>query len=727
MNHYSALQLLCLAFLPSLCLPTNSLRQRSAPVGSQALTMKTFPVLLPLAAALTLPLAAQSTKPAAKSPAKAAKKSAAPEYKIGLYPPKGTNIPPAVRAELSAGAAKLGAEIESLRGALKVKPALLALLPDIQIFHNAVRYALEDEIFYKTNEFKSAADLLKAGHERAAQLRAGSAPWTTATGNVVRGYVSKLDGSVQPYGLLVPASYAATGTKKHRLDFWFHGRGDTLSEVNFLTGRMGEKAKSQFTPADTFVLHPYGRFMNAFKFAGEVDVFEALDHVKRHYRIDDRRISARGFSMGGAAAWHLGAHHASQFATVNPGAGFTDVWVYQNIAAKEPKPAWYEQKLWRLYDATNYAANFFNTTLVAYSGELDRQKQAADLMEAALAADGQKMTHIIGLKTEHKYEPAAQAEVAKLVDAAATRGVDPLSKRVRFVTFSLRYNQMKWVTVDALEQHWERASIDAEMTGMTGFNIKTENVAEFTLNFEPGVTMFAVEPTITIDGTKIIGSKSSPGFPWRMSFIKVDNTWRKPNRFAGFKGNYRKYHGLQGPIDDAFMDSFVFVKPTGAAMNPKSAAWVNDEFAYATGQWRRQHRGEPRVKDDSAVTGADIAAHNLILFGDPQSNVTLKQIADKLPIRWTAAGIVVGGKTWPADKFAPAFIFPNPLNPRRYVVVNSGFTFAVVGGASNSQQTPKLPDWAILDMSIPRPARIEKGVADANFFNERWELAADGR
>ena len=33
-------------------------------------------------------------------------------------------------------------EIEALRGSLKDKPELLALLPDVQIYHNAVRYAL---------------------------------------------------------------------------------------------------------------------------------------------------------------------------------------------------------------------------------------------------------------------------------------------------------------------------------------------------------------------------------------------------------------------------------------------------------------------------------------------------------------------------------------------------------------------------------------------------------
>ncbi len=659
--------------------------------------------LIALLLCLSLPAVAAEKKKSTKS------KSAAPEYKIGLYPPKGIETPPAVRAELSAGVAKLGGDIESLKTTLKAKPQLLALLPDVQIFHNAVRYALEDEIFHNTKEFDAARKLLVAGQERVAQLRAGSAPWTTATGNVVRGYVSKLDGSVQPYGLVVPATFKPGAAHKHRLDYWFHGRGDTLSEVNFLTGRMGEKAKSQFTPADTFVLHPYGRFMNANKFAGEVDAFESLEHVKKHYAIDDQRISVRGFSMGGASSWHLGAHHAGLWAAVNPGAGFTDVYVYQGIATKEPKPAWYEQKLWRLYDATNYAANYFNTTLIAYSGELDRQKQAADLMEAALAADGQKMTHIIGPGVEHKYEPKAQEHVGQLVDAAAAKGVDPLPKKVRFVLFSLRFNQMKWVTVDALEQHWERSTVEAELNGTTA-KVQTKGVAGLTLKL-PAAT------TVVLDGTEFKG-------PGPLTFIKRAGKWDRGTAPGVAGSGLAKVHGLQGPIDDAFMESFVFVKPTGSAMNAKAGAWVNDEFAYATGQWRRQHRGEPRVKTDSAITSADIAEHNLILFGDPQSNQVLAKLADKLPIKWTAAGIVVGGKTWPADKYAPAFCFPNPLNPKRYVVINSGFTFALVGGASNSQQTPKLPDWGIIDIGVPRAERIAKGVADANFFNERWELTA---
>jgi len=116
----------------------------------------------------------------------------------------------------------------------------------------------------------------------------------------VRGFVSRLDDTVQPYGLVIPDSYSFEGKSRHRLNLWFHGRGERLSENNFLAQRM--KQVGQIAPRDTIVLHPYGRYSNAFKFAGEVDVLEAMAAVKRHYRIDSNRIAVLGFSMGAQVA-----------------------------------------------------------------------------------------------------------------------------------------------------------------------------------------------------------------------------------------------------------------------------------------------------------------------------------------------------------------------------------------------------------------------------------------
>ena len=123
------------------------------------------------------------------------------------------------------------------------------------------------------------------------------------------------------------------------------------------------------------------------------------------------------------------------------------------------------------------------------------------------------------------------------------------------------------------------------------------------------------------------------------------------------------------------------------------------------------------MKNDVDVTAADIAAHNLVLFGDPSSNAIYRKIADRLPIRWRADGVVVGQEKFSANH-APVFVFPNPLNPARYVVINSGFTFH--DQANNAMQSPKLPDWAVVD--ITRPGNnyryLPLFVTSQGFFDE---------
>ena len=188
---------------------------------------------------------------------------------------------------------------------------------------------------------------------------------------------------MQPYGLVVPASYAAGAKTAFRLDLWYHGRGETLSELNFIRDR--EHNPGEFTPPDAFVLHPYGRYCCANKFAGEIDTLEALADVKKHYSIDANRIAVRGFSMGGASCWQFAVHYTDLWAAAAPGAGFAESADFLNIYKSEKvPPTWYEKKLWHWYDSTDYAVNLFNLPTLAYSGEKDGQRQAARVMEAAM-------------------------------------------------------------------------------------------------------------------------------------------------------------------------------------------------------------------------------------------------------------------------------------------------------------------------------------------------------
>ena len=627
-------------------------------------------------------------------------------------PPPGIELPAADREQLESGLRHLRASIDKLKG----NP----LLPDVLIFQEAVRYALEYNEIFKPNEIAKAKALLEAGEQRAAQLAQGQSPWTTSTGLVVRGYVSKIDKSVQPFGLVVPPSYSPTAPHRWRLDTWFHGRNETLSEVNFLSDRLANRG--EFTPRDTIVLHLYGRFCNASKLAGEVDFFEALDAVKKAYAIDENRILIRGFSMGGASAWHIGTHYAGLWAAVAPGAGFSESAQFLHLNLTGPDaPSWWEQKLYRLYDVTDYAVNLANTATVAYNGEIDPQKQAADMMERAMAEEGLHLARVVGPQTPHRYHPASKIEIDRMLDAIAERGRDPYPRQVRFTTWTLAYNRMNWVTVDGLGKHWERARVDAEIRGESEVSVDTSNVTAFTLEMEPGgcPLNLARKAVVTIDSQKVAAPGPLSDRSWTVHFRKSGTKWSVAE---SADTSLAKRHNLQGPVDDAFLNSFVFVSPTGAPVAPGVAKWVTDEEKHAITEWRKQFRGEAQVRLDKDVTDADIASSNLVLWGDPGSNKILARLADRLPVKWTAEAVIVGSNRYPADTHAPILIYPNPLNPKKYVVLNSGFTFREFDYLNNARQIPKLPDYAVVDTRTPPDAKFPGKIALAGFFNERWGL-----
>lgn len=628
-------------------------------------------------------------------------------------PPAGVEVPANDRAALEAGLQRLKTATEKLRD----NP----FLPDVLIYSEAVRYALQYNEFFKPEEIAKARLLLQHGEERAQQLLQVKAPWTAATGLVVRGYVSKIDKSIQPYGLVIPPSYSPDAPRRWRMDAWFHGRNETLSEVNFLSER--ESRVGDFAPRDTIVLHLYGRYCNANKFAGEIDLFEALEKVKQQYPIDENRIVVRGFSMGGASAWQFGTHYAGLWAAIAPGAGFAESaqFLKLDLNAENAPPAW-EQKLFHLYDATDYAVNLTNTPVVAYNGDKDGQKQAADVMERAMSEEGLRLSRVIGPDTGHSYHPDSKIEIDRILDAIVERGRDPYPRRIRFTTWTLAYNRMKWIVVDSLVKHWERARLDAEIVGESGVDIKTSNLDAFTIDMGPGgcPLLSGKNTIVTIDNQKLTPPGPMSDRSWRVHFQRTGSKWAVAE--SPVAAGLRKVHGLQGPIDDAFLDSFLFVTPTGTPLAPGVATWIEGEQKRAVAEWRRHFRGDAQVRRDDAVTDADIAASNLVLWGDPGSNKILARIADKLPLQWTTQNVVFGDKRFPSATHAPILIFPNPLNPKKYIVLNSGFTFREFDYLNNARQTPKLPDYAVVDTSTPPSFRSPGRIVLAGFFNEAWGM-----
>ena len=176
-------------------------------------------------------------------------------------------------------------------------------------------------------------------------------------------------------------------------------------------------------------------------------------------------------------------------------------------------------------------------------------------MEAALRAEGLPLVHLIGAKTEHKYQPETKRLLNTLIDALAAKGKPHEPEEIRFTTRTLRYPKMHWLTLLGLGKHWSRADVRARLT-TESVKILVTNVSSFALQLSPATAkrISAVE----INGTtlKISNMPSAPDF---LIISRTNNTWALDG--PSFPA-HTKTVGHQGPIDDAFMERFVFVPPS---------------------------------------------------------------------------------------------------------------------------------------------------------------------
>jgi Prolyl oligopeptidase family len=601
---------------------------------------------------------------------------------------------------------------------------------DVAVICRGVRLTIEEGQFYKEVEIDQSRKLIKLAAERAQELKSHAheadyrPTWSKQAGRIIAGHRSDLDDSVQPFSVFIPDSVAADPAKPRRLDIWLHGRDESVSEVTFLYRRLTQD--SQYQPADTLVLQPWGRYSNAFRFAGEVDVFEALAEVQKRYAIDPNRIVIRGFSMGGAGCWHLAVHHADRFCAANPGAGFCETQRFlSGFQGETLNPSKVQRALWNLHDCPPVVLNLTNLPTVAYSGGQDKQKEAADMMVAVAREAGLEIPYVIHPESAHVIHPDSKIEIESKIAAYAKAGRDPLPKHVSWSTFSLRNSRAYWLQLRQLEKHWTLAKVDAKLNDdFSELTIHAENVVglEIKIPANQAIAPRLKSIKVSINGSNvgelpIAMDRSISGY-----FQRGRNEWKLqsvPENSPG-RPELAKRVGLHGPIDDAFLSRFIIVKPTGKSRFSQVDVWCERELQHAVQHWRQQFRGTALVKSDIDITPQDEAECNLVCFGTPQSNSYIRKCLKALPLKWNDDKLSIGDESLDSSKAIPALIYPNPNSSERYIVLNSGFTYREYDYLNNARQTPKLGDWAIFDLASPMTTRAAGAIIAEGFFDEEW-------
>ena len=195
-------------------------------------------------------------------------------------------------------------------------------------------------------------------------------------------------GRLQDYAMHVPARYPQS---RHRwpLIVYLHGFGGSPDEAAYLPlGLMARADKEGYLLASA-----RGRGDRFYTGAGDLDVLEVLEDVKRHYRVDPDRVYLMGHSMGGYGTNNVATHHPDLFAAVAPVQGTSSQDLHENLR----NVPWFEissdedldfmgQEARGMYDLLS--ADGFDATLLTYHLKIHEYSSIYDTLDRLFAFFG---------------------------------------------------------------------------------------------------------------------------------------------------------------------------------------------------------------------------------------------------------------------------------------------------------------------------------------------------
>ena len=154
--------------------------------------------------------------------------------------------------------------------------------------------------------YETCADLrmrLQKFAEQVDGTARGDDAYARQTGAVRRAFRSRLDGTLQPYCVVLPRDFDRS--RRYPLMVYLHGSASTETEVIGLG----------VTNGGFIELGPLGRGRsNCFSTReAQVDIAEAIDDVIANYPVDTTRIVLSGFSMGGYGVYRTFYENPKRF------------------------------------------------------------------------------------------------------------------------------------------------------------------------------------------------------------------------------------------------------------------------------------------------------------------------------------------------------------------------------------------------------------------------------
>jgi predicted esterase len=500
---------------------------------------------------------------------------------------------------------------------------------------------------------KKIAQLCWQAEQITTDIRAGRDPYTGKTGTWLRGFNSTLDGQLQYYIVHAPAQKQA-GTP-HLLPLVIELPYEEIP----LRPYLHSTPVAQYSDIK---LHDRAADANGFAYLwlnnrgnsygqdfGMTELFSALAEVERDYPIDKDRIYLFGGCSGALYALSLAVDHPDLFAAVG---AVTPVSRYRRVTLDDPPSPtdrfgcnWLQAR-----SPVEWMENLLNVPVLAIHGDEDHHNSISESKALDAAA------HAVGapfeLSVEHGGTELRWPEEPLYSTFDFFKGKSRSIAPAHFVytSRSPKYGQTYWLKIENRIDPLSPARIEGKVVSDGLLSVQTLNVGTYSILLDKLPQLVSKPLKVQTNG-----HDSYVGVP-EGSTVKIEVASAAPDL---------KSAGLPGPMSEAFSSPFLMVVGTEG---PGAAAAAAQAQTFQQ-SWEQRFFTTPRKKLDIELTDADIHSYNLVLFGTVQSNSLLKRIADRLPVRYTATGVSVGGQAWDGDGYSIQAVFPNPLDITHYVVL----------------------------------------------------------
>ncbi|MDJ0521508.1 MAG: prolyl oligopeptidase family serine peptidase [Planctomycetota bacterium] len=527
---------------------------------------------------------------------------------------------------------------------------------------------------------------------------------------VIRTFVSKIDDSVQRFGMREPLP---GGPKDKGLVLSLHGAG--------VNPRGQANAYSQ--KPDFWLFAPTNRDRFGFDWQdwGRIDAYEVLEEGLRISGVDRSRVYLTGHSMGGHGTWHLGANDPDGFAAIAPSAGWISFDTYPG-----PRRRGLLTDLWHAADGASLTRKLLDNLVQLPTFILHGEKD--DNVPVAQAKEMERLLTAAGAKPEVHYEPGKKhwwdgypEPGAQCVDWP---GIYELFRKTRIATAPKEISfqgvhpsvdsRHHWVEVLQLVEYGKPFSVRGVWAPEAHcIELKVENVHALRIHY-PGLTNRVAinDSDITLSGTM----EKEP----RIWIRRNAKLWTPQNEPLPSR---TKTPAAGGPFRRAFTNRFVLVH--GSAGSDAEDKTLFEQARFDGQRWMYRANGQAILLSDrewmrmGTLLGLD--QRNAIIYGNRDSNAAFTRLARGEPV--SRHGVHHAA---PAARRAPDigayYVGPGP-KPGTLV----GFCGSTGVAGSRLGFTTMLfvsgagwPDFTFFDSSIL--TKGDGGVFEAGWYGRRWSV-----